>query len=301
MTKKRIGMETPAFSPKNGRSGSMRKLKNDFQEKLPDSTPLSSSDLTEEKVGTPTGKGARGKVIRVLILTAAILCVIAGVILLVRRPVIEKRRVESAREIVEKIQMGEQTMIVERDELAVEGEGYEFFEDEYADEEDPAGPLDPEDVLFALPEKVTLTALGTISIESIDLNLALWDDAGIVPLRYGAGVYKKSVMPGEEGNLVILGHRMKAYGSIFNRLDEVKVDDEVVIVTMDGISHTYIVDQIIEALLPSKLPNYMKQEGSQGVQITLVTCTPTGVGSHRLLVIGHLAVETYVGPETAAK
>lgn len=293
-------MITKAFLPRNGRSGSMRKLKNIFTEKLPDSEHPSSSGLTEEVADT-SGKSSRRKVIRVILLAAAVLCVLTGVILLVQRPVIEKQRTESARQIVEKIQMGEQTVIVERDELAVEGEGYEFFEEEYSEDERPAGPLNPEDVLFALPEKVTLTAVGTISIESIELNLPLWDDAGIVPLRYGAGVYKDSVMPGEEGNLVILGHRMKAYGSIFNRLDEVKVDDEVVIITMDGLSHTYIVDLIIEALLPSKLPDYLKQEGSQGAQLTLVTCTPTGVGSHRLIVIGHIAVDTSVGPVPAAE
>ena len=288
-------METQAFSPKNGRSGNMRKLRNDFREKLPDSVRPLTNDLTEEASGTSV-KITRGKVIRGTILTAAVLCVLAGVLLLAQRPVIEKQRTESARQMVGKIQMGEQTVIVERDEFAVEGEGYEFFEDDVADEGDPAGPLDPEDVLFALPEQVTLTALGTISIESIDLNLPMWDDAGIIPLRYGAGVYKDSVMPGEVGNLVILGHRMKTYGSIFNRLDEVKVDDEVVILTMDGISHTYIVDQIIEALDPNKLPDYLTQEVSQGKQITLVTCTPTGVGSHRLIIIGHIAVDTSVGP-----
>jgi LPXTG-site transpeptidase (sortase) family protein len=276
----------------------MKKTQMNSQDELPDREYPANEILNEEGFDN-SGKKARRKIIRVVLLAAAILCMLAGVLLLARRPFIEKQRTESAQKMIAKIQMGEQTVIVDKEDMAVEGEGYEFFEEEVAEEESPTGPLDPEDVLFALPEKVTLTALGTISIESIELNLPLWDDAGIVPLRYGAGVYKKSVLPGEEGNLVILGHRMKDYGSIFNRLGEVKIGDEVVIVTMDGISHTYIVDQIIEALLPSKLPDYLKQEESQGTQLTLVTCTPTGVGSHRLLVIGHLAIDPSVGPAPA--
>ncbi len=247
-------------------------------------TPVSSGP---EEAGVVSAKRARRMVIRVLLAAVAVICLISGILLLGKRPTIEKQRTESAREMIEKIEIGVQTIIVDGNEFAVEGEGYENFAEE--DESSNPDPLNPDDVFFSHPEKVVLTAVGTLSIEAVDLNLPLWDDAGIVPLRYGAGVYKGSVIPGQTGNLVVLGHRMKTYGSIFNRLDEVKVGDEVVIITMDGNSHTYIVDEIIDALVPKKLPEYLTQEKSEGAQLTLVTCTPTGVGSHRLLVIAHLA------------
>ncbi len=224
-----------------------------------------------------------------IIAAIAVIFIISGIVLLIRRPVIEKQRTDSARNMIRNIKLGQETVIVDSDDFAVEGEGYEFFEEEEITVEDPLTPLDPDAAVFTLPDKVTLTAVGTLEIESVGIDLPLWDDAGIVPLRYGAGVYKESVMPGEEGNLVVLGHRMKTYGSIFNRLGEVVIGDEAVIVTMDGNRYTYVVDEIIEALDPNKLPDYLTQENSEGAQLTLVTCTPTGVGSHRLLVIGHLA------------
>lgn len=230
----------------------------------------------------------------------AVICVSTGIWLLVRRPIIETQRSETVEEIVEKIEFGTPTVIVNRDDFAVEGEEYEVFEDEEPEESEPTPieptpiePLDPQDDVFTLPEKITLTAVGTISMDAIDMKLALWDDAGIVPLRYGAGIYKDSVLPGEKGNLVILGHRMKAYGSIFNRLGEVELGDEIKITMMDGTIYAYTTDRIVDELPPKELPEYMKQEGVEGAQITLITCTPTGVGSHRLLVIGHLVEKNY--------
>jgi len=46
---------------------------------------------------------------------------------------------------------------------------------------------------------------------------------------------------------------------------------------------------VIPKLDPSELGNYVKIDSGTGKQITLVTCTPTGVGSHRIIVIGHMA------------
>ena len=95
-------------------------------------------------------------------------------------------------------------------------------------------------------------------------------------------------MPGQEGNFVVLGHRMKTYGLLFNRLGEVVLDDEIVITMLDGTVYTYVVDNIIPALDPAELSDYIGIDSGTGKQITLVTCTPTGVGSHRIIIIGHL-------------
>ena len=135
----------------------------------------------------------------------------------------------------------------------------------------------------------TLHACGTISIPSIDCELPLLDGAGKVELRYGAGRLIGSAGPGEPGNLVIFGHRMRRYGSIFNRLGEVKPGDSIRI-SRDGETFTYIVDEI-RTVDPSSLSYYidLEKEGDNGSRrITLITCTPVGVGSHRLLVIGHM-------------
>ncbi len=135
-------------------------------------------------------------------------------------------------------------------------------------------------------EEYTLISYGTLLIPSIDCDLPLWDGAGKVELRYGVGRMPLSCEAGEKGNLVIFGHRMKKKGSIFNRLGEVSYGDAV-IVNRNGRSFTYIVDQI-EVIEPSLLSRYIAM-GEGEKRITLITCTPTGVGSHRLLVIGHLS------------
>lgn len=240
--------------------------------------------LTEtagEKDSTPKAKKKR-HLKELILLLVAVICLAAGVFYLLRRPVTEKIRTIKEEKIIEKIQAGAETIIVKSDAFVVEGEGYEFFDDamdiQGTDETRPT-----------LPENVVLTTAGTIQIEAIDLDLPLWDDAGVVPLRYGAGILVNSVLPGQEGNLVVLGHRMKTYGSLFNRLGEMKIGDEVIIKAVDGNAYSYIVDQIESAIKPSELKDYIGQSENDGVRLTLVTCTPVGVGSQRLIIIGHLA------------
>ena len=64
--------------------------------------------------------------------------------------------------------------------------------------------------------------------------------------------------------------------------------DQIEVTTVDGSVYTYTVDQIIPQLVPADLSNYVKIDSGSGTQLTLVTCTPTGVGSHRLVVIAHI-------------
>lgn len=135
-----------------------------------------------------------------------------------------------------------------------------------------------------------LRAYGTIVIPSIGCELPLWDGAGKVELRYGAGRMPGSSEAGAPGNLVIFGHRMRRYGSIFNRLGEVCIGDSIVI-EHSVQAFTYTVDAI-DTVEPSSLSAYigMEKEGDPGsCRITLITCTPIGVGSHRLIITGHLA------------
>ncbi|HAU51262.1 MAG TPA: class C sortase, partial [Clostridiales bacterium] len=95
---------------------------------------------------------------------------------------------------------------------------------------------------------------------------------------------------GAPGNLVIFGHRMRRYGSIFNRLGEVCIGDSIVI-ERSGQAFTYTVDAI-DTVEPSSLSAYigMEKEGDpESCRITLITCTPIGVGSHRLVITAHRA------------
>ena len=133
--------------------------------------------------------------------------------------------------------------------------------------------------------KYVLTSCGTIQIPSISCSLPVWEGAGKIEMRYGAGHMPCSVLPGMNGNCVIYGHRMRAYGSMFNRLGEVKKGD-VISLSSEERSYAYIVDQI-EVIAPSLLSSYINAE-DEVPRVTLITCTPTGVATHRLIVIGHL-------------
>ena len=222
------------------------------------------------------------------IVIAIVLLLLGAAVLFLWEPVKNRLRENETRAIVNKIVTGEQTIVVRSDALAVNGEGYEAF----ADPEEAFVTAASESILVPtlepLPEDVVLTAIGTISIEKVDLYLPLLDGAGVVPLRYGAGRLEGTALPGEEGNCVILGHRMKDFGSLFNRLDEVSIGDVIKISNMENQEMTFLVDELYPMLDPGELGGYISIDSGSGKQITLITCTPTGIGSHRIVIIAHL-------------
>ncbi len=214
----------------------------------------------------------------------------------------EDARDDTVRDIVGMIRSGESPEVfVDPDVLPVAGE--EEFYDASSDNsaadgtaQDEQAEVSSSDGGFASDGRYasdgssrTLRAYGTIVIPSIGCELPLWDGAGKVELRYGAGRMPGSGEAGASGNLVIFGHRMRQYGSIFNRLGEVSIGDSIVI-ERSGQAFTYTV-HAIDTVEPSSLSAYigMEKEGDPGsCRITLITCTPIGVGSHRLIITGHL-------------
>ena len=226
--------------------------------------------------------------------------VIVGVVIGIKykRHQIENKREAKSSEMVDQIKDGQESFVVDPNALPVSGEEI----DDEVDGEDVEETLDltltfesteidetedSDSVGNGSGSGYNLVSYGTISIPSINCDIPLWEGAGKIELRYGAGRMPLSCHAGEQGNLVIYGHRMRKYGSMFNRLGEVQIGDSITISRIDGSSYIYIVDQI-ETIEPSEITSYIDVQDS-GARITLITCTPTGVGSHRLLVIGHLS------------
>ncbi|MDO4187483.1 MAG: class D sortase [Lachnospiraceae bacterium] len=90
---------------------------------------------------------------------------------------------------------------------------------------------------------------------------------------------EKTSYPGQQGNCCISGHRNYVFGKYFNRLNEVSVGD---IVELETIESTYRY-QVYETLVVE--PDDVKVLDSTGQKnLTLVTCTPLFVGTHRLIV-----------------
>ncbi|MBO4242922.1 MAG: class D sortase [Clostridiales bacterium] len=228
-----------------------------------------------------------------LLLFISILLLILGVVLLLVDPIKNFKRsrvaddgLQSVREQIELGENTEITFVVPRDGMEVNGESY----DVYGDEAELIQQM-MDDAQADLPEYVTLTAIGIIEIDSVDISIPIWNEASLIALRYGAGHYEGSVLPGEEGNCTILAHHMRQEGAMFNRLDEVEIGDPVRILTVDGHELVYIVDEIL-TVPPSEVDDYIEGDITDTKQLTLITCTYPAAGvTHRLLVIGHLLEE----------
>ena len=132
--------------------------------------------------------------------------------------------------------------------------------------------------------------LGYIEIPKIKVSLPIYHgtDEGI--LQIAVGHIEGSSLPvgGPGTHAVLSGHRGLPSAKLFTNLDELVVGDEFLIRVLDE-TLTYEVDQIlpmVEKDDTDTLTEAMKNvEGED--YVTLFTCTPYGVNSHRLLVRGH--------------
>lgn len=124
--------------------------------------------------------------------------------------------------------------------------------------------------------------MGAIRIPKISVNLPVYHGTSEQTLASGAGHLYGSSLPvgGKDTHAVITGHRGLVEASMFTRLDEMRVGDYFYI---DVMGHTlgYMVDRITE-IEPNDTSQLKITSGED--RVTLMTCTPYGVNTHRLLV-----------------
>ena len=127
--------------------------------------------------------------------------------------------------------------------------------------------------------------IGYIEIQSIGCSLPIYHGTNDAVLQVGVGHIEGSSLPvgGESTHCVISGHRGLPSAKLFTDLDQLTEGDTFVIRVLDE-TLTYEVDQI-RIVLPTELQDLDIVEGQD--YCTLVTCTPYGVNTHRLLVRGH--------------
>lgn len=130
----------------------------------------------------------------------------------------------------------------------------------------------------------TGAALGYITIPSIDVNLPIFEGVGEDVLRRGVGHLMETSFPigGESTHSALSGHRGLAGAVLFTDLDRLQRGDLFYLHVLDEVL-AYQVD-LISTVLPYESSALEIIEG--GDYCTLVTCTPIGVNSHRLLVRG---------------
>jgi sortase A len=122
--------------------------------------------------------------------------------------------------------------------------------------------------------------IGIIKIPKINLNAPIAEGADLDILRFAIGHMESTTSLGEIGNSVIAGHRSHSFGIYFNRLDELKVDDEITVQTSKGTT-TYVVYETL--IVEPDDVSVLKNSSSFRV-LTLVTCDPVYNPTHRLIV-----------------
>jgi sortase A len=127
--------------------------------------------------------------------------------------------------------------------------------------------------------------MGYIEIPSINCTLPIYHGTSNSVLEVGVGHLEGSSLPvgGESTHCVLSGHRGLPSAKLFSNLDKLVEGDIFMIRTLDEVL-TYQVDQIL-IVLPDDIDALAIEKGKD--YCTLVTCTPYGVNTHRLLVRGH--------------
>lgn len=126
--------------------------------------------------------------------------------------------------------------------------------------------------------------MGSIEIPKLNLNLAIYHGLGTDVLEKGVGHIEGTSLPigGEGTHAVLAGHRGLPSAKLFTDLDQMEEGDIFLIHVMDE-TLAYKVDQI-KTVLPEETEDLDIIPGED--HVTLVTCTPYGVNTHRLLVRG---------------
>lgn len=127
--------------------------------------------------------------------------------------------------------------------------------------------------------------IGYINIEKIHVNLPIFHGTSSAVLSEGVGHMEGTSLPvgGESTHAILSAHRGLPQARLFTDLDKLEEGDLFTITVLDRVL-TYQVDKITIAE-PTEVNLLLVEEGVDG--ITLLTCTPYGVNTHRLLVHGH--------------
>lgn len=126
--------------------------------------------------------------------------------------------------------------------------------------------------------------MGYVTIEKLGVELPIYHGTSEGVLQVAAGHLEGSSLPvgGEGTHSVLSAHRGLPSAKLFTNLDKMEVGDTFTVTVLDR-KLTYQVDQI-KIVEPQEINDLTIEEGKD--YCTLMTCTPYGINSHRLLVRG---------------
>lgn len=127
--------------------------------------------------------------------------------------------------------------------------------------------------------------MGTVEIPKINISIPIFHTTSDEVLEAAAGHLEGSSLPigGENTHAVISAHRGLPSAALFTDLDKLEKEDHFLLHILDD-TLCYEVDQIL-VVEPEETESLAVENGMD--LVTLLTCTPYGVNSQRLLVRGH--------------
>ena len=143
--------------------------------------------------------------------------------------------------------------------------------------------IDPFDEYYQTLD-VDAGEMGYIHIPKIGVMLPIYHGVSDKVLDKGVGHIKATALPvgGEGTHCVLTGHTGLSHAGMFNDLVELEKGDELFLEILDEKLAYKVTD--IKVVLPDDVSSLYREDGKD--KVTLVTCTPYSVNSHRLLVTG---------------
>lgn len=160
------------------------------------------------------------------------------------------------------------------------GEEIETIEDPFSKVE-----REPDELYESLLRINASGMMGYIKIPKINLELPIYHGTEESVLQVGVGHFEGTSLPvgGEGTHCVLTGHRGLPSKELFTNIDKLELGD-IFYIKVFGETLAYQVDDI-KTVLPEETDSLVPVEGED--YVTLVTCTPYAVNTHRLLVRGH--------------
>ena len=127
--------------------------------------------------------------------------------------------------------------------------------------------------------------MGYIDIDRVKIHLPVYHGTDEAVLQVAVGHISGTSLPigGEGTHCVVSGHRGLPSAKLFTDIDKLVEGDVFTLTVLNHVA-TYQVDQIV-TVLPTELEALAIEPGKD--YCTLVTCTPYGINTHRLLIRGH--------------
>jgi sortase A len=143
------------------------------------------------------------------------------------------------------------------------------------DEPTATPTVEPE---MLLPSRLRIPVMFLDSpVHEVRLNMEEWE---VSPMEVGH--HEGTGVPGQTGNVVLAAHR-DVNSALFRELDRLEPGDEVFVENTLG-EYRYIVSEVMEVS-----PDYTEvMDPSDDKRVTLITCTPPGIATRRLIVVAVL-------------